>query len=117
MRRRGFTLVELLVVIAIIGVLVACLPPGQCEPRGEPPQKQCINNMKQWGLAMHMHEQSSGFLPVGSHQDPRRSLADHALALHRRSRSIQAISVGHGLLQRAESGVLRRASADVFLSE
>src|SRR3954451_22286319 len=51
-RRTGFTLVELLVVIAIIGILVALLP-RPSRPAGEPARRsQCLNNMKQLGLAL-----------------------------------------------------------------
>ena len=51
--RRAFTLIELLVVIAIIAVLIALLLPAVQAAREAARRAQCINNLKQLGLAMH----------------------------------------------------------------
>jgi prepilin-type N-terminal cleavage/methylation domain-containing protein/prepilin-type processing-associated H-X9-DG protein len=62
--RRGFTLIELLVVIAIIAVLIALLLPAVQAAREAARRAQCVNNMKQLGLAMHNYESANGAFPL-----------------------------------------------------
>ena len=60
---RGFTLVELLVVITIIGMLVALLLPAVQMVRERGRTLQCLNNMRQIGLAARNYESSKGQVP------------------------------------------------------
>ncbi len=63
--RRGFTLIELLVVIAIIGVLIGLLLPAVQAAREAARRAQCVNNLKQIGLAIHNYHDVNNAIPLG----------------------------------------------------
>jgi prepilin-type N-terminal cleavage/methylation domain-containing protein len=60
----GFTLVELLVVIAIIGILVALILPAVQAAREAARKTQCLNHLKQFGTAFHLHHDTFNHFPT-----------------------------------------------------
>ena len=62
--KKQFTLIELLVVIAIIAILAAMLLPALSAARERARNANCVNNLKQIGLACHMYaNDSKGYVP------------------------------------------------------
>jgi prepilin-type N-terminal cleavage/methylation domain-containing protein/prepilin-type processing-associated H-X9-DG protein len=63
--RRGFTLIELLVVIGIIALLVSLLMPAVMKARSIAEVRQCANNLKQMGIALHAYHEAMKCFPPG----------------------------------------------------
>jgi prepilin-type N-terminal cleavage/methylation domain-containing protein/prepilin-type processing-associated H-X9-DG protein len=61
----AFSLPELLIVIAVIAILVSLLLPALSRSRGSARSIQCLNNLRQFGIAtrLFLDEAASSFIP------------------------------------------------------
>ncbi|QDT05918.1 hypothetical protein K227x_43230 [Rubripirellula lacrimiformis] len=69
-RRRGLTVLELLVTMTIIAVVAALLLPAVNSARESARRIQCVDHLREVGLALHTHHDSKRHLPVGWAFDP-----------------------------------------------
>nr|WP_236649119.1 DUF1559 domain-containing protein [Rhodopirellula sp. SM50] len=68
--RRALTVLELLVSVAIIGVLAGLVLPAVGSVRESARRVQCVDHLREIGLALHSHHHSQRSLPAGWTFDP-----------------------------------------------
>jgi prepilin-type N-terminal cleavage/methylation domain-containing protein/prepilin-type processing-associated H-X9-DG protein len=98
-RRPALTLIELLVVISIVGILIALLLPAVSRVREISRRTECVNNLRQFGLAQASYESSYGRFPPGNttlHLSPFAALLPYIEQQSLYSQINMSIKIYHG---------------------
>ncbi|MCI0377787.1 MAG: DUF1559 domain-containing protein [Gemmataceae bacterium] len=72
--RAGFTVIELLVVLAIISIVLGLILAGVAKVREVASRTACVNNLRQIGLAMHLHQTRQGVFPSNGGWDGKQTI-------------------------------------------
>ncbi len=83
-RRQGFTLIELLVVISILAILIVLLLPAVNAAREAGRRAQCVNKIRQMGIAANSYEAAHGHFPMGRNRWKDDGSRDHNWSQHAR---------------------------------
>jgi prepilin-type N-terminal cleavage/methylation domain-containing protein len=89
--QNAFTIVELLIVIAIIGVLIALLLPAIQNAREAARRAQCLNNLKQLGIAFQNYASAEKHFPAGLVSKPYPGQTSHPQTFYRWSSLAQLL--------------------------
>jgi len=112
-RARGFTLIELLVVIAIIAVLIALLLPAVQAARAAARRIQCVNNLKQFGIAMHNFHEAQNTFPSGAKSSPAQTWTFFVLPYLEQTVMANALNM-HAPFYDAANGTVTQTTLAIF---
>jgi len=114
--RRGMTAIELLVVITVLGLLIGLLLPAVQAAREAGRRAQCVNNLRQIGLALSSYQESHRVFPSG---DNGAGFSAHAMILPQLEQTPLFNSVnfeaGLGIVATAENQTAGRSILSLFL--